>query len=147
MQCHFLGVERPAEATSPSFPASLFGSPMGQPSNGWGQCLDLAIPGSPMSRMTRTVRPVQNFFLHRFCGVVNMQCGDVNKTSADALTKTTAHVEEMSIDGQIGNCEVSTNSTFDTVRIFVTPIFLRCQIKCISDVTTSRLPFYFSKAQ
>ena len=79
-----------------------------------------------MSRTTRTVHPVQNFFFHRVCGVVNMQFGDVNKTSADALTKTTAHVEEISIDGQIGDCEVSTNSTFDTVRISVTPIFLRC---------------------
>ena len=84
----------------------------------------------PITRTTRTVRPVQNFFFHRFCGVVNMQCGDVNKTSADALTKTTAHVDEMSIDGQIGDCEVSTNSIFDTVRISVTPIFLRCQSKC-----------------
>jgi hypothetical protein len=77
-----------------------------------------------MSRVTRTARPVQNFFLCRFCGVVDMQSGDVKKTSADALTKTTAHVEEMSIDGQIGDCEVSTNSIFDTVRISITPYFL-----------------------
>ena len=101
--------------------------------------MDIAIPESPMSRTARTVRPVQNFFLCRFCGVVNMQSGDVKKTSADALTKTTAHVEEMSIDGQICDCEVSTNFIFDTVRISLTRIFFRCQSKCPSDLTKSWL--------
>jgi len=82
MERHFLGVERPAEATSPSFPASLFGSPMGQPSNGWGESLDLAIPGSPMSRMTRTIHFLFFFLFLRTYGMFIMHPHDLNQTNA-----------------------------------------------------------------
>ena len=82
MQRHFLGVERPAEATSPSFPASLFGSPNAQPSNGWGQCLDLGFPESPMSIMTRTIHVLFFFLFLRTYGMFIMHPHDLNQTNA-----------------------------------------------------------------
>ena len=94
MQRHFLGVQRPTEATSPSFPALLFASPRRQPSNGRHQCLDIAIPESPMSITARTVRPVQNFFLCRFCGMFIMHPHDLNQTNA-VLSPNPQAMEEM----------------------------------------------------